>query len=544
MSLGKPEILTDIDNLQSTVATHGSLLEEITHLITPSLTSLEVKEILENEKNIKVCEGTYDFNTTLTFQDNLNIIFEKNAILNYTGTNLVAIKLGSNTTLTNFNLVSQNKIKNSYGIQANTESKISIIGGTIDGFGFANIGIVNSAKVSIQEVNSINCGSKADGTDWYGQGIWINTSEDVIVNGNNIKDNGMHGIQVIGSKNVIISDNISNENGDCGITINTTDIFKISDNICEHNGVNGGPYGGQGIQVVGNSTTKSKDGTITGNTVRNNLENGIEVTTYCEDISIDDNVCKYNNWAGIAVNPNTNSITIGDNVCKYNQNGISCNNSNIVQVSNNITNFNKENGVVINTCDIVNVDNFISLNNGQTVNNRSGILVTVSTNVDVKNGKAYDTQGTKTQSYGITYYNSSNGECIGNVIKDNKTSNISVTGTTGVIFDNKGDTDNTRKGYIDYNGIRIISGSGTPIGNIDAPISSIYQRIDGGRSNSLYLKTTSGINGWELLHVNANGSTANRPSGMAVGFMYFDTTLGKPTWYSGSVWKDASGTNV
>lgn len=39
-------------------------------------------------------------------------------------------------------------------------------------------------------------------------------------------------------------------------------------------------------------------------------------------------------------------------------------------------------------------------------------------------------------------------------------------------------------------------------------------------------------------------TTANRPSGPAVGQRYFDTDLGQPIWYDGSNWVDAQGTSV
>lgn len=42
-----------------------------------------------------------------------------------------------------------------------------------------------------------------------------------------------------------------------------------------------------------------------------------------------------------------------------------------------------------------------------------------------------------------------------------------------------------------------------------------------------------------------SGSTANRPSTfLYVGFPYWDTTLGKPIWWNGTVWKDATGSTV
>jgi hypothetical protein len=42
-----------------------------------------------------------------------------------------------------------------------------------------------------------------------------------------------------------------------------------------------------------------------------------------------------------------------------------------------------------------------------------------------------------------------------------------------------------------------------------------------------------------------NGATADRPTqNLQVGQFYFDTTLGYPIWYNGTVWKNASGTTV
>ena len=42
-----------------------------------------------------------------------------------------------------------------------------------------------------------------------------------------------------------------------------------------------------------------------------------------------------------------------------------------------------------------------------------------------------------------------------------------------------------------------------------------------------------------------NGTTANRPTqNLQIGQFYYDTTLGIPIWYNGTVWKNASGTTV
>lgn len=44
-------------------------------------------------------------------------------------------------------------------------------------------------------------------------------------------------------------------------------------------------------------------------------------------------------------------------------------------------------------------------------------------------------------------------------------------------------------------------------------------------------------------NINA-GITSNRPSNPQVGFQYFDATLNKPIWWTGSAWVDSTGANV
>lgn len=52
---------------------------------------------------------------------------------------------------------------------------------------------------------------------------------------------------------------------------------------------------------------------------------------------------------------------------------------------------------------------------------------------------------------------------------------------------------------------------------------------------------------WQLFStpVYLSGTTSNRPTtNLYTGLYYFDTTLGKPIWYNGSGWVDATGTTV
>lgn len=48
-----------------------------------------------------------------------------------------------------------------------------------------------------------------------------------------------------------------------------------------------------------------------------------------------------------------------------------------------------------------------------------------------------------------------------------------------------------------------------------------------------------------LTGMSESGVTADRPtSGLWVGRVYFDTTLGQPIWYDGTEWVDATGSSA
>lgn len=61
-----------------------------------------------------------------------------------------------------------------------------------------------------------------------------------------------------------------------------------------------------------------------------------------------------------------------------------------------------------------------------------------------------------------------------------------------------------------------------------------------GNLNTFERKVAACLNGA------ASATTAGRPTtaGLPAGWMMFDTTLGKPIWWSGSNWRDATGSPV
>lgn len=54
----------------------------------------------------------------------------------------------------------------------------------------------------------------------------------------------------------------------------------------------------------------------------------------------------------------------------------------------------------------------------------------------------------------------------------------------------------------------------------------------------------SEISDFAHTHTPNSGDTSSRPTTSETGLMYFDITLGKPIWWNGSAWVDATGTTV
>lgn len=93
---------------------------------------------------------------------------------------------------------------------------------------------------------------------------------------------------------------------------------------------------------------------------------------------------------------------------------------------------------------------------------------------------------------------------------------------------------------------QVMAGNGSPEGVVTASRGAIWQRRDGTATTTVYYKSSgSGNTGWVALSGPVSGTTANRPTGVAVGQAYFDTTLGKPVWFKAtSTWVDAIGATV
>jgi hypothetical protein len=71
------------------------------------------------------------------------------------------------------------------------------------------------------------------------------------------------------------------------------------------------------------------------------------------------------------------------------------------------------------------------------------------------------------------------------------------------------------------------------------------QRRDDQLNQNLRIYFNNLDNFLTVISTPQNGITADRPvQNLQIGQFYFDTTLGIPIWYNGTVWKNASGTTV
>jgi hypothetical protein len=109
--------------------------------------------------------------------------------------------------------------------------------------------------------------------------------------------------------------------------------------------------------------------------------------------------------------------------------------------------------------------------------------------------------------------------------------NVTVTGQVIATGYNSALLINRRDTYA--NAWTFFSGSGEL--NLYSYTAGAYSlKIDGASSAATFLGTVR----------TGTGATGARPTGAVAGAQWYDTTLGKPVWFNGSVWKDAAGNTV
>ena len=88
----------------------------------------------------------------------------------------------------------------------------------------------------------------------------------------------------------------------------------------------------------------------------------------------------------------------------------------------------------------------------------------------------------------------------------------------------------------------IFIGTSSPENNVVASIGSLYINTFTGVIS--FKKYGSGAAGWFTFQDVVAASSAYRPTNALPGYQYFDTTLSKPIWWTGTKWVDATGNQV
>lgn len=133
---------------------------------------------------------------------------------------------------------------------------------------------------------------------------------------------------------------------------------------------------------------------------------------------------------------------------------------------------------------------------------------------------------------------------IGSTLKrigvSNKNKNLYIVDNSSIILNISPNGD-----IVSKNKLGIYFGEGNPNGKLECGIGSIYQdRTPKNNSQGLYVCVDDVNKKFNLLCGLDSNTTSNRPTKVPIGFQYFDTTLNKPIWWTGSKWVDATGADV
>lgn len=98
----------------------------------------------------------------------------------------------------------------------------------------------------------------------------------------------------------------------------------------------------------------------------------------------------------------------------------------------------------------------------------------------------------------------------------------------------------------------VTTGGGLILGSTFASGSDYHVFVDSNgilRINRTAAGTAQTAEAGYSIQVNKSGASTNRPTGLtndwqSIGTMFFDTTLGKPIWWNGTNWVDATGSQV
>lgn len=417
----------------------------------------------------------------------------------------------------------------------------------IDGSTYAGVYVnQNSQYVFINRGKSIN--SAGNGYELVGSNIYV----DKVLTTDNTKNGVLfYSLKATPSINNQIKNSICSNNKRFGVEFDgeldtsTGRVYApqqiwVENDTCNGNG-NAGLY--SGIQVNG-----VIQGWIINNFVFSNQEHGITLMD-CQDIFTSKNIARKNGACGIRLQGEYTKSSYGNTwrgvkKCKIVSNTCQENGQNYGSLG---LNNHQKSGIYLDyNCN----DNDIELNN---LDANIGYGVSISHTAGYADCLTNILRNNKYLSNGVgKYFIDSYNVKYNTIAEDREQKQATIDGTGNLVL-GVGDFF-----FIPTSATNIIGvhADDTYVGRIITLrftggvrlIRSGTFRINGDISATTNMTITllsDGIGWWEVSrsHVNAD-STTNRPIGITVGCMYYDTTLKKPIWWDGAVWKDSTGTTV
>lgn len=512
--------------------------------------------------------GTYVTSGTLALP--ADRVFDLSGATILTSASGDALTLGEGTTiLGSYNLTSTvpwTAVNSRVGIKVSNVSRFDLGSPTVDGFGADGIIINGCSHWRAGAVVVRNTGATDNGAGVpVGDGFWVtNGCTDFIIDSIECSDNGRHGLLIwrgsglVAATNFAIGTVLACDNGDCGVQMTNINDWSIGVVTTLRNGNNPGPNGGQGFQVVGSAADYKLygRGSIGALTAAENQENGVELH-YVTTISIAAVVSRENTWSGLAVNNCYDITGAALNLSDNNTEGLSIVGTLGFTFTGVIAHRNNWDGVAVrNSSGNGTLIGVRANNNGQGGGTRCGVLVSGASGVLVLGARCSDDQVTKTQTYGVRFYSTTGGGIRDAAGTGNITRDIQLDGGAAGYFLDNPEATGIAKGRTEVDGVRTLSGTGSPEGTVTAPVGSIYRQSDGAIGNQEWRKTSgTGTTGWRPTGtletttaalaavsdpVNTVGKFAGRPA--------WNTTTGRPVWAVGSAasaaWRFADGTTA
>ena len=319
-------------NNGTVIVTNNLLSNSQNFIVASTMTNEYIQSLIDQAKSgdtITFLAGTYN-NIALTVNNALNLV-SNGAILNNSGTS---------TTLT---------------VTGPGASGTNITGFTITGAAGNGISLNSAENITISN-NNIT-GNSA--------GLEINNSQNNTVTNNNISNNNNNGVTISDdSQNNDISNNTVSNNGGDGVNVQSSSHNKITKNTISNNK--------KGVSLNGSSNN-----TVSANTVSNNAENGVDLeSSYSNEIS--NNNIYSNTGNGVGLTSSDSNTVSYNNIYSNTQRGISQTSS----VDNNIVGNNiYSNGITV-TVDIIDPAN------GTVITNPSKVI-TVTFSETIKNGTGW-----------------------------------------------------------------------------------------------------------------------------------------------------------